>query len=60
MSATLHLNFGDPVMHRATGRVGRFIVAGRRWWITDGAWIYFPGDGRPQWVPDANLVVMLP
>jgi hypothetical protein len=54
----VHLDFGAAVAHRASGRVGRFVVY-RRWWRTDGAYVYFPGDGRPRWVPAANLVVDL-
>jgi hypothetical protein len=58
-SPILHLNFGDAVAHTVSGRVGRFIVASRmRFGTTEGAWVYFPGDGRPRWVPAACLVVV--
>jgi hypothetical protein len=51
----MHLKFGDAVAHTASGRVGRFIVARRRLFGHEGAWVYFPGERRPRWVPEENL-----
>lgn len=50
----LHLSFGAAVAHRASGRIGRFVVRKRRLGV-DGAWVYFPGDRAPRWVPEVNL-----